>query len=389
MLRGRFSYTGCSTAACLVSLLTALYLAAATSVDQAATAKKPVILDSGSHDVAQVAFSHDGKLLLSADRDNTVILWNPETGKRHAEFRHESSCSAASLSHDGKILATGVTQWIERPGPVSSPTTVPSAAVKLWDVESGKELVLLTTGQALTNPAYSVVFSPDGKSVALGSRGPIKRDEDGQVVLWNVEKRTEIARYSSGCGPVFSLAYSSDGKLLAAASGDHAKGTGLATVWDLGTGKVKFRIKNDDSPFVTVSFSPDAKTMAVGGGMGPDAFMKLPKVGNLSLWDVGKEKELACLKGVTDAVRSVAFSPDGTLLASAGGNQVDDIGELILWDVKTQKKIGTRTREDAAFTSVSFSSDAKRLAVGNMNGKILLWQVAGLSEEKPCKEKKR
>jgi WD40 repeat protein len=337
---------------------------------------EPIVLDNGKRAIHQVAFSPDGTLLLSTSSDNTAVLWNLEKRKKQAVFEHDGMCWTAALSPDGKMIAAGTTQWIARPGPFTSITFMPSAAVKLWDVDAGKELVVLTTGRVLTNPANCIAFSPDGKTVALGSFGP--RHEGGEVVLWSVEKKTLTETYSVPSGAVSALAYSADGKLLAAASAD-AHGTGAVTVWDAQTGKAKLKITKDTCPLLCAAISRDGKTLAFGGGMQEDETRKHPKVVELTLWDLVKDKKLGSFSDIAEPVRSVAFSPDGKLLASAGG---DSEGELIVWDVGAQKKVW-RMKQDDWVTSVSFSRDGESIACGAYDGKIRIWEVAKLAKAKP------
>ena len=112
----------------------------------------------------------------------------------------------------------------------------------------------------------------------------------------------------------------------------------------------------------SVSFSPDGTLLASGSD---DVSIKL--------WDVAKRQNIATLEGHTGRVRSVSFSPDGTLLASGS----DDVS-IKLWDVASRQNITTLTEENsdrASFLSVSFSPDGTLLASGSW-GTVLLWDVA-------------
>ena len=161
--------------------------------------------------VKSVSFSPDGKILASGNIDDTIQLWDVETGKQITSLSgHDDIVYSVSFSPDGKTLASG-----------SEDKTI-----KLWDVETGKQI---TTLPGHDDIVYSVSFSPDSKTLASGSR-------DSTIKLWDVEiqkqittllghdndveTQQQITSLSGHDNSVNSVSFSPDGKTLASGSSD-------------------------------------------------------------------------------------------------------------------------------------------------------------------------
>ncbi|MGF2036696.1 MAG: hypothetical protein RMZ43_015510 [Nostoc sp. CmiVER01] len=293
------------------------------------TGKEIRTLTGHHYTVRSVSFSPDGKTLASGSDDKTIKLWNLETGKEIRTLTgHDDWVSSVSFSPDGKTLASG-----------SGDNTI-----KLWNLETGKEIRTLT-GHHYT--VRSVSFSPDGKTLASGSG-------DNTIKLWNLETGKEIRILTGHNNLVWSMSFSPDGKTLASGSEDKT-----IKLWNLETGKEILTLTGHDNTVNSVSFSPNGKTLASGSA---DATIKL--------WNLETGKEIRTLTGHHYTVISVSFSPDGKTLASGSIDKT-----IKLWNLKTGKEIRTLTGHDDTVYSVSFSPDGKTLASGSGDNTIKLWDL--------------
>ena len=215
---------------------------------------------------------------------------------------------------------------------------------------SGRELRPLGSGRrGASDWVSSVAFSSDGKLLASSGGGAIK--------LWDVASGGELRTLSVHSSSVTSVAFSPDGKLLASGDWDNT-----VKLWDVASGHELHTLSGHSESVTSVAFSPDGKQLASGS---------LDNTNPVKLWDVASGRELRSLNG--RGVFSVAFSPDGKLLASGGyGNTVK------LWDVtggRVLRTLGGYSGSDWV-TSVAFSPDGKLLASGSKNSTIKLWDVA-------------
>ena len=203
----------------------------------------------------------------------------------------------------------------------------------------------------IENPhTISISFSPDGQTLAIGSR-------DGFIRLWDVRTREPGRTLELQTLPL-DVSFSSDGRLLAIAGSD-----GTIYLWDVMTGERRHTIKRAHSGNCdTVAFNPDGQTLASGG---TDNAVRL--------WDVSTGALRHTLHGHTGWVKSVAFSPDGKTLASAGLEK-----DVRLWDVMTGEPRQTITTDANAnwVWSVAFSPDGKTLASGGVDNTVSLWDVS-------------
>ena len=294
----------------------------------------------GKCNINELAYSSDGALLAVASSIG-VWLYDAQTYQERAVLTgHTDGVLSVAFSPDGQTLASG-----------SRDDTV-----RLWDVATGTLQQTLTHTGSVT----SVAFSPDGQTLASGVDG-----WTSTICLWDVA--TGVLQYTllAHKGGLSSVAFSPDGQTLASAGGWDA----LVSLWDVATGTFQQSLAGHTAVTLlrSVAFSPDGSMLASAGGW---------RDKTVRLWDVATGTLQQTLTGHTDIVESVVFSPDSRTLASGS---ID--ATVRLWDVATGTLQHTLTEYTAGVLSVVFSPDGRTLASGSEDGTVFLWDIASVASE--------
>ncbi|HUW17993.1 MAG TPA: M56 family metallopeptidase [Sedimentisphaerales bacterium] len=335
------------------------------TVLNAATGQELVKTTSHLSEVRSVAFKGQTNVITKS-MDGTIRFWEAATGVQQSLLRAYWRCA---ISPDGRIMASATANNL----------------IRLYDMAAGSVLGMLAGHESSVE---HFAFSADSNTLA-------SLDEGGTLYLWDVAAGKQLVKFES---PVRAgiIVFSADGRTLASAMpavDESWARQSLADndfpicLWDTATGKEMAKLGAGKDPAGSLAFSPDGRLLASGHGyfnkrprVGPGGRLIMPASSNaIVLWDAETGKQTASLKGHTEVVSSVAFSPDGALMASGSMD-----GTVRLWDVSARKEIakleghgvpGLKGVEYGGVYSVAFSPDGKLLASGSRDGTALLWDV--------------
>lgn len=309
--------------------------------------------------VNDVAFSPDGRWVLTASADHTARVWDVRTGQPRFDspLQHEHFITRASFSADGHRIVTA-----------SDDKTA-----KVWDAATGRLLAALR-GHA--GPVREAHFSPDGAHVVTGSEdktarlwnshtgepvgGPLPHEgaivrarfrpdgrqvltasRDGSVQLWQLGSSAAVpAARLRHEGPLTDACFDREGKQVATASAD-----GTARLWDATTGAPLSDPLRHQGPVLSVAFRPDGRHLATAS------------LAAVQFWDARTGQATGVVLRHYSAVNRVAFSPDGTRVVTAS-----DDNYAFVWDADTGRPLTPPLIHIGSVHQVCFSPDGTRLA---------------------------
>jgi WD40 repeat protein len=332
------------------------------------------------HYVHVVAFSPDGKVLAAARTNMTIDLWEVAGWKHLGSLRgHKERVTALAFSPDGSTLFTGAFD----------------TTVRFWDVSGRQELQCLGDVKAQVGGSdpliQSLAVAPDGRSVAAGR-------QDGAILLWDTQTGEEVCRWPGDSTAVMALAFSPDGKVLAAASRHGIR------LWDPDTGKRKdhlgdlngrpgrllvsadgkFLAAHDDRQVVRVfemagrkecatvtlapyclmdlALSPDSRVLAFAEVL---EFGK--PAGRVRLVDLATGKEKVVLPTQPNTISTVAFSQRGDTVAAYS------LANVILWDPESGKERLRFPGPGRSAPRLLYPPDGRALAIVGQEEAVSLW----------------
>jgi WD40 repeat protein len=293
-----------------------------------------------------VAVKESGDLLAAAGEHGCIQLWGKDVSMG---IRCADGTPNVLRGHDGPVTALA---W--NGGPVLASAGVDKKIV-LWDVAGGKALQTLSAAAEVR----ALVMSPDGKTLAGAG-------DDSAVQLWDVATAKPGAKLTGHTDWVLALTFSPDGKSLASGGCD-----GTAKVWEVATGKklldvpVRAAAQPNQPPpeadsVMSLAFSPDGKTLAVGGS---DT--------QIHLLNAADGKLLRSLPGHTSSVKALAFHPGGALLVSGGKDRT-----VRLWNPANGQALKTLEGHTAWVEGLALFAQGTRLVSVGADQTLRLWDLS-------------
>lgn len=305
-------------------------------------ARTSLLIKGHTNRVNAVAYSPDGLTLASGSSDNTVKLWNIAQLEVPDQIQMpQGATGAMALTQDGKTLASCVMKPNQH-------------EILLWNVaERRRTIELPAYGNELSNQALAGAFSAEGMTLAWATSGP-------SACLWNIATQKGVV-FPVNVGNAHTLSLSPNGQMIAV-GGDN----GMVTLWDMVTRQCMGELAGHSGIALESVFSPDGSRLAI-------AYDNRNKI---IVWDVNrKQPGVALVQGHSNTIQSIAFSPRGDLLASCSWG-----GEIVLWNTQTGRKQAVLHGHKGPVNALAFSQDGRTLATGGDDAKVKLWNVATRQE---------
>jgi WD40 repeat protein/serine/threonine protein kinase len=273
------------------------------------------------------------KSLSMSVTDERGIKLGPNAESRPSE---DGCATAVALSPDGRRLALHSVSRFRAP------------LIEVFDTATGR--LTATCGESLLNRLLGLDFSPDGTFLAAA------RSEDKEVLVFDAVTGRRVTAFRGHDAMVRGVAYSPDGRRLAACGEDQT-----IRVWDTATGDMLCTLRGHSGGVQCVAFSPDGRRLVSGGS---DSTVRI--------WNAQGGNAALVLEGHTAAVTRVAFSGDGRTIASAASD-----GTARVWDALALDDPCVLRGHANYVYPVAYSPDGRTIASGSWDSTVRLWDAAG------------
>jgi WD40 repeat protein len=297
--------------------------------------KRP--LSETNHKIVYASYSSDGRYIITAGSDSSIILWNTD---RMTIYRTLTGLKArpnmAVISADNQFVLAGGKD----------------NKVSMWNLATLSP-VIVKTFEGHKDQVKSLDVSPDGKYLVTGST-------DRTIRIWDLESTNLIYELKKHNNDVNSVVFGPNGRILASGGAD-----GEIILWNFENGAVIISQSGHKGWIRDIAFSPDGNLLA---SCGDDKLIKI--------WQIPGLKLSGTLAGHKDWVQSIDFSPDGKTLISGGRDNL-----IILWDVNARKILRQSDKQEQIVTCVDISPIRPDFISACFGSEGLeIWALSGLDE---------
>ncbi len=309
-------------------LLTAVL---ATVSFQVAERPEPITTLTGHRNyVAACAFSPDGRRLVTAGNDGSILLWDTTRWKRLRKMGQEHTpVTSLAFSPDGRWLAAAEV-----------------GDIHLWNTATWAEVAI---SQPDVEETTCLAFSPDSLLLAAGDRGP------NEIRIFDMETRELRQRLKKHSTSVTAVVFSPSGSTLVSSSEDGFIKATNTVDWN------SRYTRQMEGGVTSLAVSPNGRVLASGGHNH-----------TARLWIAATGEPYLTLRGHADAMRAVAFAPNGRTLTIGSED-----GTATVWNTTSLKPVTTLLGLDAVFC-VAYSPDSNLLATGGWDRKVRIWSMSNL-----------